>query len=173
MQVPTKGGGFGANYVLTRVCNVSELEKPQTRVCGRVSKGERKRAPFRAFNLSHIDKETTRYKKYYDKNFRCATLRDGDLVLILVNKFGTDHKIADKWEQDPWEVLSQKEDSPLLTIKNVTTNEIHELHRNVLFPLRQVDPDGPQQDNAQTQIKANSLMVTLFACDCGNGTETV
>ena len=54
VQVPAKGGGFGANYVLTRVCGVSGLEKPQTRVCGRVSKVERKRAPFRAFNLSHI-----------------------------------------------------------------------------------------------------------------------
>ena len=94
-------------------------------------------------------------------------------MLIRVNKFGTDHKIADKWEQDPWEVLSQRDDSPLLTIKNVTTNEISELHRNMLFPLRLVDPDGPQQDNAQTQIKANSLMVNLFACDCGNCTETV
>ena len=52
-------------------------------------------------------------------------------------------------------------------------NEIRELHRNMLFPLRLVDPEGPQQDNARTQIKANSLMVTLFACDCGNCTETV
>ena len=62
-----------------------------------------------------------------------------------VNKFGTDHKIADKWEQDPWEVLSQRDDSPLFTIKNVATNEIRELHRNMLFPLRLVDPDGLQQ----------------------------
>ena len=53
------------------------------------------------------------------------------------------------------------------------TNEIRELHRNVLFPLRLVDPNGPQQDNTQTQIKANSLMVSLFACDCRNCTETV
>ena len=121
----------------------------------------------------YIDKETTRYKKYYDKNFCCATLRDGDLVLKRVNKFDTDHKIADKWEQDPSEVLSQRDNSPLLTIKNVTTNEVCELHRNILFPLRLVNPDGPQQDNAQTQIKANSLMVTLFACDCGNCMETV
>ena len=121
----------------------------------------------------YIDKETTRYKKYYDKNFHCDALRDGDLVLIRVNKFGTDHKIADKWEQDPWEVLSQRNDSPLLMIRNVTTNKICELHRNMLFPLRLVDPEGPQQDNTQTQIKANSLMVTLFTCDCGNCMETV
>ena len=40
VQVPAKGGGFGANYVLTRVCNISGLEKPQTRVCGQVSKAE-------------------------------------------------------------------------------------------------------------------------------------
>ena len=60
----------------------------------------------------YIDKETARYKKYYDKNFRCAILRKGDLILVRINKFGTDHKIADKWEQDPWEVLSQKDDSP-------------------------------------------------------------
>ena len=53
------------------------------------------------------------------------------------------------------------------------TNEIRELHQNMLFPLRLVDPAGPQQDTAQTQIKANSLMLTLFACDCGNCMETV
>ena len=94
-------------------------------------------------------------------------------MLIREIKFGTDHKIANKWEQDSWEVLSQREHSPLLTIKNVTMNKIRELHRNMLFPLRLVDPDGPQQDNAQTQIKANSLMVSLFACDCRNCTETV
>ena len=121
----------------------------------------------------YIDKETTRYKKYYDKNFRCAILRKGDLVLVQINKFGIDHKIADKWEQDPWEVLSQKDDSPLLTIKNVTTKEIRELHRNMLFPLRLVDPEGHQTDDTMTQIKVNRLMVTLFTCDCGNCVETV
>ena len=45
VQVPAKGGGFGANYVLTRVCNVSRLEKPQTRVCERVSKVKQKGPP--------------------------------------------------------------------------------------------------------------------------------
>ena len=46
-------------------------------------------------------------------------------------------------------------------------------YTEMLFPLRLVDPEGPQQRNIQTQIKANSLMVTLFACDCGNCMETV
>ena len=94
-------------------------------------------------------------------------------MLVRINKFCTDHKIADKLEQDPWEVLSQKDDSPLLIIKNVTTNKIRELHRNMLLPLRLVDPEGHQTDDTTTQIKANSLMVTLFTCDCGNCVETV
>ena len=122
---------------------------------------------------AYIDKETTRYKKYYDRNFRCASLRNGDLVIVRINKFGTDHKIADRWEQDPWEVLRQMDDSPLLTVQNVTTKEVRELHRNMLFPLRLVDPDDRQPIKTTTQYKANRLMVMLFACDCGNCTETV
>ena len=110
---------------------------------------------------------------YYDKNFRCAILRKGYLVLVQINKFGTDYKMAEKWEQDPWEVLSQKDDSPLLTIKNVTPNKICELHRNMLFPVRMVDPEGHQTDDTTTQIKVNSLMTTLFTCDCPNCMETV
>ena len=59
------------------------------------------------------------------------------------------------------------------TIKNVTTNKICEIHRNMLFLLRLVDPEGHQGDDTMTQIKTNRLMVTLFACDCGNCAETV
>ena len=43
----------------------------------------------------------------------------------------------------------------------------------MLFPLRLVDPEGPQLGNNRTQIKANSLMISLFACDCENSSETV
>ena len=32
-----------------------------------------------------IDKETTRYKKYYDKGYKCAVLVSGDLVMVRIN----------------------------------------------------------------------------------------
>ena len=120
-----------------------------------------------------------RYKKYYDKNFHCATLREGDLVLIQINKFRTNHKIADKWERDPWEVIGKHHDSPLIMIRNVVNGEIKELHRNMLFPLRMVDPDNhppalQNNDSTPTLVKANQLMVeTMFACDCKNCVVTV
>ena len=48
VQVPTKRGGYGANYLLTQVCNVSELEKPRTQVCEWVSKVKMKKGPLRS-----------------------------------------------------------------------------------------------------------------------------
>ena len=48
-----------------------------------------------------IDKETTRYKKYYDKNYKCAVLTEGDLVLVRIHVCGGEYKIADKWAQAP------------------------------------------------------------------------
>ena len=123
----------------------------------------------------YIDKETQRYKKYYDQNFHCATLRSGDLVLVRINKFGTDHKIADKWEQEPWEVLDTEDDSPLLVVQNTTTKEVRRLHRNMLFPLRLVDPDNHQQvDTTPILAKVNILMETEFlTCNCRNCMEPV
>ena len=71
-----------------------------------------------------IYKETTHYKKYYDKNYKGAVLKKGDLVLVRINVRGTDHKITDKWEQAPCEVISTKPDSPTIRIRNTSTGEV-------------------------------------------------
>ena len=63
-------------------------------------------------------------------------------MLICINKFGTDYKIADKWEQDPWKVIDKRNDSPLIMICSVVNGEIKKLHQNMLYPLRMVDPDN-------------------------------
>ena len=60
----------------------------------------------------NIDKNTTRQKIYYDKSYKCASLQNGDLVMIRVVKPGTDYRIADKWEQDPWIIVHKCTDSP-------------------------------------------------------------
>ena len=94
----------------------------------------------------NIDKNNVRQKNYYDKSYKCATLEKDDLVMLRVVKPGTDYKIADKWEQDPWIILHKRTDSPDYTIQNTRTKEIRELHRNLLYPLRLVrsDDNAPQ-----------------------------
>ena len=120
-----------------------------------------------------IDKETTHYKKYYDKNYKCAVLKEGDLVLIRINVHGADHKIADKWEQAPCEVVSTRTDLPLIMMRNTATGEVRELHRNILYPLRMVDRNDEGENAAPVLAKGNIVMDTYFACDCGNCRETV
>ena len=119
-----------------------------------------------------IDKETTRYKWYYDKNYKCAVLKEGDLVLVRIHVRGGEHKTADKWEQAPWEVIGIKKDSPLITVKNTHTGEVCELHRNMLYPLTMVDHSS---DDVQASIlaKANVIIEDYFPCDCRNCRDTV
>ena len=49
----------------------------------------------------NIDKDTSQQKAYYDKSYKYAYLREGDLVLNQVVKPVNDYKIADKYENDP------------------------------------------------------------------------
>ena len=120
-----------------------------------------------------IDRETTRYKKYYAKNYKCAVLREGDLVLVRINVRGTDHKIADKWEQAPCEVIGVKPDSPTIVIRNTSTGEVRELHRNMFYPLCMVDRNIESEDAAPILAKANVVTDVYFACDCRNCRDTV
>ena len=47
-------------------------------------------------------------------------IQPGDLVLVRVKAFGPEHKIADRWEQTLYRVLSQ-------------------LHNNLVFEVQPVD----------------------------------
>ena len=120
-----------------------------------------------------IDKETVRYKKYYDKNYKCALLKEGDLVLVRIHVRGPLHKITDKWEQAPWEVIKTTEGSPLYQVKNTQTGEIRDLHRNTLFPLRMVDTSEQVALDTPVIVEANRLVDKYFACDCKNCRDTV
>ena len=103
----------------------------------------------------------------------CAVLKEGDLVLIRINVRGTDHKIADKWEQAPCEVVITKPDSPLIKIRNTATGEVREWHRNMLYPLCMADRNDESEDAVPVLAKANIVMDTYFACDCRNCRDTV
>ena len=120
-----------------------------------------------------INKKTTCYKKYYDKNYKCAVLKEGNLVLVRINVQRTDHKIADKWEQARCEVIGTKPDSPTIIIRNTSTGEVRELHRNMLYPLQMVDRNDEDENAAPVLVKANVVTDIYFACDCRNCRDTV
>ena len=80
------------------------------------------------------EKEAIRSKQHFDRTVRCSKLLPGDLVLVRRKGFTLKHKIADKWESEPYEIVSQCSDGlPVYTV--MRNDRERTLHRNMLFPL--------------------------------------
>ena len=63
----------------------------------------------------------------------------GDVVLVRMKALGQDHKIADKWEQNPYVVLSQMGNQPVFKMqpRNVKDHEgIKILHPSMLYLIQ-------------------------------------
>ena len=89
-----------------------------------------------AFNKANdfCEREAIRSKQRFDKTAKCSKLMPADLVLVKRKGFVTKHKIADKRETKPYEIVSQCSDG--LPVYTVTRNgRERTLHRNMLFPL--------------------------------------
>ena len=80
------------------------------------------------------EKEAVRSKQRFDRMAKCSKLLPGDLVLVKNKGFTSKHKIADKWESEPYEIVSQCSDGlPVYTVMRNDRERI--LHHNMLFPL--------------------------------------
>ena len=80
------------------------------------------------------EKEAIRSKQHFDRTVRCAKLLPGDLVLVRRKGFTLKHKIADKWESETYEIVSQLSDGlPVYTV--MRNDRERTLHHNMLFPL--------------------------------------
>ena len=51
------------------------------------------------------EREMNHHKVYYDKRTKCMSLNPDDIVMIRVKTFGSDRKVADKWEQNLYTVI--------------------------------------------------------------------
>ena len=74
-----------------------------------------------AYNIAkeHIDKDATHRKLYYDRKYHCMEIIPGDIVLVRQKVFGTDHKIADRWEIPVYKVLDKHGDGPVFTVQRI------------------------------------------------------
>ena len=65
-------------------------------------------------------KESEHHKKYYDQRMRCMKLRPDDLVMVRVKALTGDHKIANRWEDTPYQVIDQLDDQPVFRVRPIT-----------------------------------------------------
>ena len=82
-------------------------------------------------------KERDRSKRCFDNKIRCVKLEPGDLVLVQQKAFKGKHKIQDRWENVPYNVLEHIR--PNLSIYQVQMEgeniKTRVLYRTLLFPL--------------------------------------
>ena len=90
-------------------------------------------------------------------------LAPGDMVLVRTKALGQDHKIADKWEQNPYAVRSQMGNQPVFKVqpRNAKDQEgIKILHWNMLYPI-QTDQNDEQDSAAESPEKRVKALVKV------------
>lgn len=87
--------------------------------------------------LKNIQDAQARQKRNYDVKIKSSVLKPDDLVLVKFVAFDGRHKLADKWENDPYVVINQPNDNiPVYRVKNQNgEGKIRVLHRNLLLPI--------------------------------------
>ena len=103
------------------------------------------------------EKEALRSKQRFDRTVKSSRLLPGNLVLVKKKGFTSKHKIADKWETEPYEIVSQRSDGlPVYTVvRNVRERT---LHHNMLFPLGlQHDTESILNDTGESEILRNPV----------------
>lgn len=102
-----------------------------------------------------------RQKSNYDLRARAATLGIGDRVLVKIVSYDGKHKIADKWEDNPYIIISQpNEDIPVFKVRREDgEGRCKVLHRNLLlpigtkFPIARPTPPTPKPRKGKEQRK--------------------
>ena len=90
-------------------------------------------------------KAKDRQKQHYDLRTRGAQIGEGDRVLVKIVAFDGKHKIADRWEEDPYIVKRKPNpEIPVYVVKKENgQGRERTLHRNLLLPIGHLDSFKP------------------------------
>ena len=82
-------------------------------------------------------KARDKQKQTYDTKVRGANILVGDKVLVRIVAFDGKHKLSNKWEEEPYDVIDQpNKDIPVFTVqREIGTGRKRILHRNLLLPI--------------------------------------
>jgi len=98
-------------------------------------------------------KSSQKQKVQYDKKVRVSILEEGDRVLVRQKAFQGKHKLANKWEKEPYIVQKQPNaDIPVYVVKRECDDVEKTLHRNMLLPISYlpVQTEEPKSSKMRT-----------------------
>lgn len=95
----------------------------------------------------NINNAQIKQKSGFDKKIKGAVLKPGDRVLVKTLAFDGRHKLADKWEDDPYRIVSQPNSGiPVYVVKKENgEGRKRTLHRNHLLPIGDLPNDEKKQ----------------------------
>ncbi|VDI46191.1 Hypothetical predicted protein [Mytilus galloprovincialis] len=108
-------------------------------------------------------------KTYFDKSARASNLEIGDKVLVKILAFEGKHKLADKFEDDIYEIVDKpNRDIPVFIVRSQKGKE-RTLHRNHLLPVGSKDIENTisiqnEEEKLDTQSK-NVKHTSEVKCD--------
>ncbi|XP_061189017.1 adenylate cyclase, terminal-differentiation specific-like [Saccostrea echinata] len=105
--------------------------------------------------VSKITKKSQeRQKESYDRKTTNAEIQIGDRVLVKIVAFDGKHKIADKWEEEPYLVIDQPNlEIPVYKVQKETSKgKTRTLHRNLLLPIGHLDSYEANLEESSTSL---------------------
>jgi len=111
---------------------------------------------------TEAQKNADRYKFRYDLKVREATLNIGDRVLVRNVGLKGKHKLADKWQKDPYIVIEiPNNDVPVFKVKKESGNGATKtLHRNMLLPISaipmtlEIEPETLERPHRKRRLRS-------------------
>lgn len=100
-------------------------------------------------------KNAERNKTTYDLKVGEATLQEGDRVLIRQMALKGKHKLADRWDKDPYVVIGiPNKDSPVFKVRKESDESvIKTLHRNMLLPFSAIPGGVSKLTDSPSKVK--------------------
>ena len=104
-----------------------------------------KRALKRAYSIawSCTEAEAAWQKRYYDRRANTPILEPGDLVLLKIREYKGKRKVLDRWDNQPWKVVTQLDDGVPAYVVMDPRGATRVLHCNNLFLLETADSAAP------------------------------
>ena len=113
---------------------------------------------------SNIKSAQARQKRAYDNRTKGTYIHVGDRVLVKVVSFDGRHKLADRWEEIPYEVIDQPNpEIPVYKVRKENgEGSVRTLHRNLLYPISTsldmpVDEILPEVPNRKLRSDTNNV----------------
>jgi hypothetical protein len=105
--------------------------------------------------MKHANTARQRQKKLYDRKAKATKIQVGDNVLVKILAFEGRHKIADRFEEEPYVVINQPNlDSPVFEVK-AQDGTTRTLHRNNLLLLDSIH-NGDNRSNSEVEDQTES-----------------